>query len=714
MIILAAITVLASCIRDAGSEQSIGLLCEFDGPVAEFAAEECDYLCQMAAIEYTEADDAGTVLVLKIHADMPEYAFAVKASEEDGKLKVELTGHDQTAALHAFYTFFEAGGFLFDITGPVAPEEFNREAVGQLDETINPVVKKRGIRQHINFPMDISSYTPDEAKGYLRNLARMRFNHISWHSYPNQWVEVLNDSIEEYAGFFFYGQDFAIPDMDVFRENVDNEAYYCIPHIEPYYTDTVRRSQMAVAWLQEMMAYAKSLGFTNQFSFEPREMSSDLGRTLVFADIILSTYPDIDILEVITEENCDGRLMPLDDMMDTLRAIYGGDFVDSAPLDHPSAHTQMTVRQLFIQFGHNVLAIEKMKEELSYDVQYSAGIYTTYAPRLKPLMYAVRNFKPKDLPLALLPGHGSTRASNCIEEVGFTAEDWDNTLMYSWIEFDGLIYLQQNTLDGIARMIELAMEARGEGSVPGIVYNHWRTAENRTVARYAAVSAIEGPVDIQAFYKDYAKRLGVDEEAFGAYAQAMEMLQDATWRSTNELPNIGFCFGNSRIGDPGAPMGRFSWWDINDLVEIRKMYEQAAELLSKALTKSPGKEAKAYLAFLINRTECTVLFLDAMMKGMELKPFCSVKGDVPDLTEEQKDEVHQKSREARELNMAYIRKHAEMMPDRGCEGTMMNFYYSTQSIWNSMEEVYTGKQTGNVLEKKEGDAPPPPISDEED
>ena len=63
-------------------------------------------------------------------------------------------------------------GFVFTVRGPVAPEGVFEELTAfSLAET--PVLAARGIRQHINFPMDISCYPLPEAMEYIRNLARM-------------------------------------------------------------------------------------------------------------------------------------------------------------------------------------------------------------------------------------------------------------------------------------------------------------------------------------------------------------------------------------------------------------------------------------------------------------------------------------------------------------------------------------------------------------
>jgi len=42
----------------------------------------------------------------------------------------------------------------------------------------------------------ISSYPVEEACEYIRNLARMRMNYITFHSYPGQWYSYIYDGEE--------------------------------------------------------------------------------------------------------------------------------------------------------------------------------------------------------------------------------------------------------------------------------------------------------------------------------------------------------------------------------------------------------------------------------------------------------------------------------------------------------------------------------------
>jgi hypothetical protein len=81
----------------------------------------------------------------------------------------------------------EAAGARFDITGCDVSGTVRLGRLRGMTRTIHPAVERRGVRLHINFAMDISSYPLEEAKAYIRNLARLRMNTVTFHSYPGQW-----------------------------------------------------------------------------------------------------------------------------------------------------------------------------------------------------------------------------------------------------------------------------------------------------------------------------------------------------------------------------------------------------------------------------------------------------------------------------------------------------------------------------------------------
>jgi len=195
-----------------------------DTPVSKFTVSELKkFITNDDLIEIENQGITGIYFSFLRDTLLPEAAFKIESQENGNSLNVFLSGNTESDILYAAYTFLEKGGYLFEITGPVIPEKFNWQAVNNYTEEIIPAVKKRGIRQHINFPMDLSAWSEKDAKEYIRNLARMRFNYITFHSYPGQWYEVHRKDTIEYAGNFFYGKN-KRSFVDIF---IDNGSRFC-------------------------------------------------------------------------------------------------------------------------------------------------------------------------------------------------------------------------------------------------------------------------------------------------------------------------------------------------------------------------------------------------------------------------------------------------------------------------------------------------------
>ena len=140
--------------------------------------------------------------------------------------------------------------------------------------------------------------------------------------------------------------------------------------------------------------------------------------------------------------------------------------------------------------------------ELKLGIYSAINIYTKAVHRL------ARMYAP-DIQLSLLSGHHSRRVAENTPQMLANAKEWDNTRIYSWIEFDGMMYLQQNGIEGVQQIIGSAQKNSTNGKVNALLFNHWRTAENHITARYAALASLYGAISPDIFYKEYALSLGV-------------------------------------------------------------------------------------------------------------------------------------------------------------------------------------------------------------
>ncbi len=659
-------------------------------PVLDFAAEELRHFLGEIPADWQ--------FHLDIDPQMSAYSFAVNVQSKE----LYLSGSDATCVLHAVYTMLEKIGLCFEITGPRWRHPANLDALNGWSEQIQPVVNQRGIRQHINFPMDISGYPLDEALEYIRNLARLRLNHITFHSYHNQWYEVPSQNSTEYAGHFFYGQRHDIPDNPVIQKVVRNQKTFCIPAIEPIFDEIEARSKAAIAWLQAVINEAKRVGLQVQFSFELREQNMDV--SLAAVDSILKTYPQIDILEMITQETGGwGHAIPGEELRAIAVRYFGDDILNDPNIAPYLIDGKVDLYQLVREIGHYIELYQTLKARGDKLPKLSIGIYCVVPEHHKVLLAIMRRYIPAEISTTYLLDHGNRAVADNARAMEMTPNDWQRATMYSWIEFDGTMYIQQNALTGIYQLIQLARQTNDDSPVNAISLNHWRTAENRTCARYSAVALIDG-ISPEAFYSDYVTSLGIASPQI--YAEAMQIIDDADSQARYDLPNVGFCYVGVWRHDVG--LGYFGKWRADKLAEVRRHYENAAEKLRVCAAETTSADGLSYLNFLDNRLDCTITYLHGVEKAVELQPICNNK--MPDdLTQKEKSRVVEICDEALAVMDAYMALHAQAIVDRGCEGTLVSFYYTPPDVLKQIKTYYTGTPSEAEKNNLGTEAPPAPI-----
>lgn len=633
--------------------------------------------------------------------------FRVDNSITDGSFGYEieqnrvcLIGGDEIGTAHGFYTLLEDLGYTFDVTGVSKPVV--KKEISQLkNRVVTPKVRWRGIRQHVNFPMDISSYTIKEAKEYLNSLLRMRFNKLVIHSYPGQWYETqIGDSLA-LAGNFFYGNVHYLYDNEGLKKNVPaNDSIFCIPEVEPVFSNPSERSRFAVNWMQELINYAADLGFYVQFSFEPR--LTTIEQAVQTVEDILATYPRVKALEMITEETGGwGPRCKAEEVKNTLNTYFPDEIANDSIVCAPVRPHQSDLNALYGQVGVIVKTIEELRAKKNCKQELKLGIYSSITDYTKGAYRLARLALP-ETQICLMPSHGSEGTAHAIDAIIHAPKDMRRTEIYSWIEFDGLMYLYQNSIDGNAQLMTHIGQVLPEEQQCSLLYNHWRTAENRTSTRYAMESTLQGMVSPDSFYREYAGRLDIKEVE--KYEKALNLINEGDSYSKKHLGNIGFCWmGAWRSG------GSYTWMKKEQIQTARTYYFEAGQLLSELITQLDKKTpAYDYLSFVGNRILCSVIYLDAFAGAADIQTIR--KESDGSVSKPEQVRAQDICNRALLLFDQYMEIHAQMMPDRGCEGTLV-------SVWNAPVrglKVYRAKLGGVAPDElphsaKPVDAPPLPI-----
>lgn len=596
-------------------------------------------------------------------------AFAYRIHRARGRVKVTFLGGGPTEVTHAVHGFLEHLGFHFGFDGTKRPTSLRTDTLSQGLYLTRPHTRWRGIRQHVNFPMDISSYPQEEAREYLRRLVRMRFNKIAVHSYPNLWHEVATGDTIERAGNFFYDRPHPIPNHPLIRDRIRfNKTLFCIPEVESDYSDRIARSRHATAWMRYLLSYAKEIGLRVHFSIEPRRRG-DIPYILDNARSAIEQYPMIDELGIITEELGGwGNTCTDTTVRDVLLRRFGPESLKDSLVTRVIRPRQTDLDNLLEQLGRNMEAVRQIPRQSWFrdrGIELQLGIYCTL-PEYAGVAYHLARQGLPAINVGIMPGHGSVRTANHLARIRMDADDLSKTTFLSWIEFDGLMFSQQNPVDGIEALFSQLDTLRSGRQLNTVLFNHWRTAENAVAARYAAETALKGPSDRTEFYRAQAGMLGL--QASDTYVALMYTLEILDRICTNDLPNVGFCWIGAWL--TGGP---YTWMNQPLLQRTAATYDSLRVVVHGLNTGLLPGYGRTQLSLLENRLLTSALYLSAFEAA------CGVQT----LQQEADESYPKKSKELagvmldRSLRLydRYMEAHGKALPDRGSEGTLINLWH---------------------------------------
>ena len=671
-----------------------------------YAAEElARFLGEFTNAEIAaDREEADRRVILSEDPSLPAHWYQISGDGET----LSIRGGNASSVLCGVCDALAEAGILFEPTGYAAPRGFDPDLFFTVRKDVRPKFRLRGIRQHINFPMDISSYPLREAQEYIRSLARMRFNAITFHSYPGQWHVERPDDPDDLAGHFFYGQVHPVPEKDpLTASRIRNRKIFCIPEAEEIFGDGRKRADYARYWLNEVMKTAKEAGMTLTMSVEIHSDDAQVNARMLRA--LLETYPLIDTLELITEE-CGGfRDEPgvnRENAAEFLTGLFGKGIlaedgtVPGLPDFMPGqlASSAVCLKRILSTLENRAAWLEGLDKLPAL----RAGLYLTDADTLRVLRPILRANLPAGMTMSLLPAHGALAAADTVERTGTVESDWQNTMFYSWAEFDGNMYIQQLSAEGIEKLSGMP-EAE---SAYGFCINHWRTAENSLAIAYAACAAVS-PLPADDFYRLYAEKKGISDTA--GFAEACRKLARLDTYNRDELFNIGFCFVGCwlswhRSGDRTTPRGYPLEAQKTSIEAYEGLIRDFRALLPSAVTK----EAVAFLRLMINRCGTSVLHVRSMLTLEELNGICDFGNPAP-LAEKEREKAGEIIKRARKDAEEYLRLYGEILPDRGGEGQLVSYYETALVYIDAVAAGLLGSSAGTSRTGEESyDAPPMP------
>ena len=679
-----------------------------------FARSDAEYLIR--AVTPTAPQKAGIFTINFINdSAIPTYSFKWTSVISGNNFTLNCYGSRPIDALDAFYSAMEEMGYRFEVVGPMIPSSLNYTAVSS-NKTVNPDVLRRGIREHINFPMDISSYPLGEAKEYIRNLARLRFNYITFHSYPGHWTREkwVNMSAfgvfmawvgnlyspldtETFGGAFFYGDKFDIPDYPLVKDNIRfNTTDFCFPEMEPYYYQYQYRTALGREWLREIMLESKRVGMDVQLSTEIKNCYDKYTDSL--CDRILEDYPMIDCLELISRETGEGLLGPYATELERydayIRNIVDAPAEQSYELDSlfKNDNNNPTILPPIKDFAFNMRLINNLKArsfDAEHNIRLAFGFYVCDSQELKLCAELTTRFLPSDVLFTIMPAHSSARVYENYIAAQIPAVLKPKMQIYSWLEFDGFMYLSQFSGTGIYNIVN---SVNTETSAPmfALMTNHWRNAENYMSFRYQSEVSLNKNITPQSFCDSYSDYMGLNPTDKTAFRTAMMNVDALSFYSA--FPgNVAFCIKDTYAVNPATRyVGSVWWWGAGEMQSGATKYGANATTFAALANKVSNPGVKRLLLLM----EATNMQAKCHLEGMILLKDCTIRhtnGTMPaTLTTAEMNTIITKTNQAEVKFVEYMNWLTRDMIDRGVEGTLINYYYGPLLYANNIRAVFGG------------------------
>lgn len=276
------------------------------------------------------------------------------------------------------------------------------------------------------------------------------------------------------------------------------------------------------------------------------------------------------------------------------------------------------------------------------------------------------------------------------------------TMLYSWVEFDGNMYVQQNSCGGIQALLEYCRRESGGASIHGICFNHWRTAENSLTLSYAA-QASGAFLPARDFYRQYAAEYAIGQPE--TFVELMSQLEELDIFNRDNLFNVGFCYLGCWLNPKG--LGWIRRWERSALERSIQTYQRLGEQLAACLAATESPWGLGRLRLWENRCACSVEHLRAIE---ELEAIAAFTDDAhPErLGEAEKAQVRRHCAQALAHSQAYQRLHLEEMPDRGCQGTLVSYWATIPVYIDHVRQYFTEGERECPHQPLTLDAPPPP------
>ena len=619
----------------------------------------------------------------------------VLVRQTQGRREVLLRGGSPFATRAAVMRFLEQCGVLFGPLQDFMPDQQAAPQFEPMDLRERPRRRLFGPHYWLNFPMDPSSFTREEWLRLVLGWSRMRATVMGYHFYQNfPWYDVEMRGFKDQSGYFFYSQRHPLAPEPELRYAVHNRRTYVSPDVEAFAEDIPAVHRWSQDTLRQAMALAHELGLKNSVTFEPfgygvpqpylakmqewnggkpvdpKDRLHPLMREYVLSAIrsILQTYPDLDILKLVSGE---GAQYPgaAQELHDHIQNLVGGDLTDPqgrpVPLPEGEALSILADTLTSCKLASEAVAEARKAGALRDGLELAIGSYPGSNLKVHPALFALigRVVTDPAIRLHFLPAHGMALSASAMALAPAGTFTGRKLEISGWTEFDGNMYLPQSCLQAVDRMNRTLDPLPAEA----LYAIQWRVAATAFNNAFFARSQWDPVLTPEKFWHSLAPLFGAEGAAL--MRQGMEKLE-AVKPIEN---NFGFCYYGcwtpllaSERPDRQPP----SFGRLRSIDQRSELLEDAHRLLNEAGSVAPSRDGHRLADYFANKLACGEIHLHYWKEVAQ----AAIDGAAAGNDSQARAAVSPHATLMLDYARQYLRTYQQYMLDRTDEGMLASYW----------------------------------------
>ena len=335
---------------------------------------------------------------------------------------------------------------------------------------------------------------------------------------------------------------------------------------------------------------------------DPKDRLHPLMREYVLSAIrsILQTYPDLDILKLVSGEGAQYPGSALE-LRNHIRKRVGGELTDSQgrPVQLPEGEALSILADTLTSCKLASEAVAEARREgvLRDGLELAIGSYPGSNLKVHPALFALigRVVTDPAIKLHFLPAHGMALSANAMALASGATFSGRKLEISGWTEFDGNMYLPQSCLQAVDRMNRTLEPLPAEA----LYAIQWRVASTTFNNAFFARSQWDSGLTPEKFWSGLAPLFGTEGAAL--MRQGMEKLE------AMKPIDFGFCYygcwtpllAAEREDKQPPRFGR-----PETINQRKELLEDAHSLVNKASKVAASQDGRRLADYFANKLSC--------------------------------------------------------------------------------------------------------------